>query len=79
MWKAERMGQMGRKHNTDTDATKGDREGQNSRVEGQRTDGNGRRRTENVQEQILRNISTSPVISVRPDNIVQCLQDIKVR
>ena len=33
MWKAERMRRMGRKHNTDTGAIKGDIEGQNSREE----------------------------------------------
>ena len=54
MWKAE-LERMGRKHNTDTDGTKGDGEGQTSRVEGRRTDGNRRRQTENVREQILRN------------------------
>ena len=31
MWKAERMRRVGRKHNTDTDAMKGNGEGQNSR------------------------------------------------
>ena len=31
MWKAERMRRVGRKHSMDTDATKGNGEGQNSR------------------------------------------------
>ena len=57
MWKAERMGRIRRKHNTDTDATKGDGEEQNSREEHNRraengreqmeTDGDGRRMFEN--------------------------------
>ena len=34
-----------------------------NRIEGQRTDGNGRRRTENVREQILRNNITGAEIS----------------
>ena len=46
MWKAERMRWNRRKHNTDTDGTKGDGEGQNSREEHNRRAENGRERTE---------------------------------
>ena len=46
MWKAERMRQIGRKHNTDTGATKGDGEGQNSREEHNRRAENGQEQTE---------------------------------
>ena len=46
MWKAERMGRIKRKHNTDTDGTKGDGEGQNSREEHNRKAENGREQTE---------------------------------
>ena len=46
MWKAERMRRMGRKHNTDTGAIKGDGEGQNSRKEQNRRAENGREQTE---------------------------------
>ena len=59
MWKAERMRRNKWKHNMDTGATKGtekDRIVGKNMIEGRRTDGDGRRRTENVREQILRNI-----------------------
>ena len=46
MWKVERMGRIKRKHNTDTDETKGDREGQNSREEHNRRAENRREPTE---------------------------------
>ena len=46
MWKAERMRRIGRKHNTDTGAIKGDGEGQNSRKEQDRRAENGREQTE---------------------------------
>ena len=46
MWKAERMRRKGRRANTDTDGTKGDREGQNSRKECDRRAENGREQTE---------------------------------
>ena len=46
MWKAERMRRIGRKHNTDTGAIKGDGEGQNSRKEHNRRAENGREQTE---------------------------------
>ena len=46
MWKAERMRRMGRKHNTDTGAIKGDGEGQNSRKEQNKRAENGREQTE---------------------------------
>ena len=49
MWKAERIRRTEWKHRTDTDATKGDGEGQNSRkegIEGRRTDGSRQRWTE---------------------------------
>ena len=67
MWKAERIRWTERKHSTDTDATKKGTEkvrivGKN-RIEGRRTDGNRRRRTENVPEEILRDnmILYSPI------------------
>ena len=46
MWKAERMRRIGRKHNTDTGAIKGDGEGQNSRKEHNRRAENGREQME---------------------------------
>ena len=46
MWKAERMRWNRWKHNTDTDATKGDGEGQNSREEHNRRAEKGREQTE---------------------------------
>ena len=46
MWKAERMRRIGQKHNTDTDAIRGDREGQNSRKEQNRRAENGREQME---------------------------------
>ena len=60
--------------NTDTDGTKGDEEGPNSRKECDRraengreqteTDGDRRRQTENVREQNLRNTLVYPLPSV---------------
>ena len=41
MWKAERIRQIGRKHNTDTGAIRRDGEGQNSRKEQNRRAENG--------------------------------------
>ena len=46
MWKAERMRRKRRKHNTDTDGTKRDGEGPNSRKECDRRAENGREQTE---------------------------------
>ena len=46
MWKAERMRQIGQKQYTDTDAIRGDGEGQNSRKEQNRRAENGREQTE---------------------------------
>ena len=46
MWKAERMRRIEQKHNTDTDGTKWDGEGQNSREEHNRRAENGREQTE---------------------------------
>ena len=51
MWKAERMRRIGRKQYTDTDAIRGDGEGQNSRKEQNRRAENGQEQTENGQEQ----------------------------
>ena len=62
MWKAERMRRNRRKHNTDTDGTKGDGEGQNSREEHNRRAENGQRMFENkfyvTVLEIKRNIET---------------------
>ena len=46
MWKAEKMRRIGRKQYTDTDAIRGDGEGQNSRKEQNRRAENGREQTE---------------------------------
>ena len=46
MWKAERMRRVGRKHNTDMGAIRGDGEGQNSRKEQNRRAENGREQME---------------------------------